>query len=136
MPFFDTLCTETLDATLPPAYTAIEKGIVTRGNKVVDVAERRGSEKDEIRARLRRVEGQIRGIQRMVEEDRDCEAVVTQLTAARAALDRASLLILSRHLERCLTDSSADANQAQLNRILEFFLKFSVPAPETKTSQE
>jgi len=42
--------------------------------------------------RLRRVEGQIRGIQRMVEEGRECEAIVTQLMAARAALDKVSLI--------------------------------------------
>ena len=48
-------------------------------------------EREQVLTRLRRVEGQIRGIQRMIEEERECEAIVTQLMAARAALDKASL---------------------------------------------
>ena len=51
---------------------------------------------------MRRVEGQIRGIQRMIEEQRDCEAIVTQLLAARAALDKTGMLIMGKHIERCL----------------------------------
>ena len=87
-------------------------------------------DRDEIQARLRRVEGQIRGIQRMIDEERDCESIVTQLMAARAALDRASLLIVSRHLQRCLTDAAAKSDQGQLDRIIEFLLKFSPPSSE------
>ena len=81
--------------------------------------------------RLRRVEGQIRGIQRMVEEERECEAIVTQLMAARSALDRAGLVIMSYHLERCLMSPQGETNRAQLERIVSFFLKFgSAPASE------
>jgi hypothetical protein len=47
----------------------------------------------EISNRLKRIEGQIRGLQRMVEEQRDCEAILTQLMAGRAALDRVGLLV-------------------------------------------
>ena len=53
-------------------------------------------------ARLRRIEGQIRGIQRMLEEDRVCEDIVTQVMAARTALDQVSLLILDHHIQRCI----------------------------------
>jgi len=55
------------------------------------VDEMREALRAKIGDRLRRVEGQIRGIQRMVEEGRECEAIVTQLMAARAALDKVSL---------------------------------------------
>lgn len=85
------------------------------------------SGKDEILTRLRRVEGQIRGIQRMIEENRECEAVVTQVMAARAALDRASLYIMSHHIEHCLMDAGSPADRAQLDRIISFFLKFAGP---------
>ena len=86
------------------------------------------SGKDEILTRLRRVEGQIRGIQRMIEENRECEAVVTQVMAARAALDRASLHIMSHHIEHCLMDAGGSpADRAQLDRIISFFLKFAGP---------
>ena len=56
-----------------------------------------------ILTRLRRIEGQIRGIHKMLEEDRVCEDIVTQLMAARSGLDQAGLLIIDRHIEKCLT---------------------------------
>ena len=85
----------------------------------------RDRETGEVLTRLRRVEGQVRGIQRMVEEERDCEAIVTQLLAARAALDKASLFIMTHHIERCLLDPSGHANRERLERIMSFFLKVS-----------
>lgn len=85
-------------------------------------------EKEELLARLRRVEGQIRGVQRMIEENRNCEAVVTQLMAARAALDRASVLIVNHHLAQCLLGGDGPVNRAQLARIVEFLVKFSNPS--------
>ena len=87
------------------------------------------AQKDEVLNRLRRIEGQIRGIQRMVTEERTCEAIVTQLMAARAALDKASLHVMSHHIERCLLDPSGQASHAQLERIMSFFLKFAGPPP-------
>lgn len=92
-------------------------------------------EKQRIMARLRRVEGQIRGIQRMVREDRECEDIVTQLMAARAALDRAGLLIMSHHIKECLQGPPQDAQE--LERIVSFFLELANPLPETsKVEQE
>lgn len=67
----------------------------------------------------------------MIGEKRDCESIVTQLMAARAALDRASLLVISYHLERCLIDDSGKTDLAQLDRIIEFLLRFSTTAPES-----
>jgi CsoR family transcriptional regulator, copper-sensing transcriptional repressor len=64
--------------------------------------ERSGAETDTLLTRLRRVEGQIRGIQRMLEEGRGCEDVLTQLAAARSALDQVGLLLMDWHLERCV----------------------------------
>jgi DNA-binding FrmR family transcriptional regulator len=72
------------------------------------MTEERGSEAapradpEAILARLSRIEGQIRGIHRMLAEDRVCEDIVTQLMAARSGLDQAGLLIIERHIERCL----------------------------------
>jgi DNA-binding FrmR family transcriptional regulator len=79
----------------------------------------------EIALRLRRLEGQIRGIQRMIEERRECEAIVTQLMAARAALDGVSLQIVSRHIEECLQAPVDEAKRDQLNRTIALFLKLS-----------
>jgi DNA-binding FrmR family transcriptional regulator len=86
--------------------------------------------KDEILTRLRRVEGQIRGIQRMIEEERECEAIVTQLMAARAALDKAGLYIMSHHIEDCLLNPSDRQDRRQLERVISFFMKFASVPPE------
>jgi CsoR family transcriptional regulator, copper-sensing transcriptional repressor len=52
--------------------------------------------------RLKRIEGQVRGIERMVEEDRYCIDVVTQISAAQAALDKIALGLLDDHVRHCL----------------------------------
>jgi DNA-binding FrmR family transcriptional regulator len=68
----------------------------------------------DVLTRLRRVEGQVRGIQRMLQEDRPCEDVLTQLTAIRAGLDQATLALLDVHVERCvLGGTPADPEQLQ-----------------------
>ncbi|MDI9835615.1 metal-sensitive transcriptional regulator [Streptomyces sp. KAU_LT] len=54
--------------------------------------------------RLRRAQGQISGVIKMIEEGRDCEDVVTQLAAASRALDRAGFAIIATGLQQCLTD--------------------------------
>lgn len=58
--------------------------------------------KDELLARLARIEGQVRGVARMVEEDRYCIDVVTQINAAGAALDKVGLGLLDGHVRHCL----------------------------------
>ena len=55
--------------------------------------------------RLRRAQGQVGGIIRMIEEGRDCEEIVTQLAAASRALDRAGVAIIATGLRQCLTAS-------------------------------
>ena len=62
--------------------------------------------KDDLLARLRRIEGQIRGIETMVDEDRYCIDVLTQISAARAALDRVALGLLDDHAHHCVTGAS------------------------------
>ena len=66
---------------------------------------------DDIIKRLRRVEGQIRGLIRMLEDGRDCADIVTQVAAARRALDRAGFKLLSSGLRQCLDGSAAGAEQ-------------------------
>jgi CsoR family transcriptional regulator, copper-sensing transcriptional repressor len=58
--------------------------------------------KDQLLTRLRRIEGQIRGIQGMVEEDRYCIDVLTQISAAQAALDKVALGLLDQHAHHCV----------------------------------
>ena len=69
--------------------------------------------------RLRRAQGQIGGVIKMIEEGRDCADVVTQLAAASRALDRAGFKIIATGLEQCAADNkgTADADRAQLERL-------------------
>jgi DNA-binding FrmR family transcriptional regulator len=64
-------------------------------------------DRTKIQGRLRRIEGQVRGIQRMVEEDRYCIDVLTQVNAVRAALESVALLLLRGHTEHCVTEAIA-----------------------------
>ncbi|HEX4804256.1 MAG TPA: metal-sensitive transcriptional regulator [Conexibacter sp.] len=58
--------------------------------------------KDQLRARLRRIEGQVRGIDRMVDEERYCIDVLTQISAVQAALDKVALGLLDEHARHCV----------------------------------
>ena len=63
---------------------------------------------------LKRIEGQVRGIERMVEEDRYCADVLTQISAVHEALRKVGKLLMRNHLEHCVTDAlrSGDAEAA------------------------
>jgi DNA-binding FrmR family transcriptional regulator len=65
--------------------------------------------KDQLIKRLRRLEGQVRGVERMVEEDRYCIDVITQISAIQAALDKVALGLLSDHAEHCVVHGRAAA---------------------------
>jgi len=62
---------------------------------------------EQVTARLRRVEGQLAGIVRMIEDGRDCEDVVTQLAAASRALSRAGFKIVASGMRQCLDPAAA-----------------------------
>ena len=66
--------------------------------------------------RLQRIEGQVRGLARMVEDDRYCIDVVTQIAAVRAALRRAEEEILRDHVAHCVQDAIASDNRAEQRR--------------------
>ncbi len=81
-------------------------------------------------SRLRRIEGQIRGIHRMLSEDRMCEDVLTQLMAARSGLDQVGLLIMDQHVEDCLLAGlPADEGLRKLQAALRMWLRFGAPVP-------
>ena len=58
--------------------------------------------------RLRRIEGQVRGIQRMIESGRDCESVITQLTGARSAIDSVGALVLNNYMRFCFREAEQE----------------------------
>jgi CsoR family transcriptional regulator, copper-sensing transcriptional repressor len=63
------------------------------------------ADKDKLQLRLRRIEGQIRGLQRLVDEDAYCIDVLTQISAVNAALRGVSVLLLDDHLRHCVRDA-------------------------------
>ena len=82
--------------------------------------------------RLRRIEGQVRGLQRMVEERRECEEVLTQLMAIRSGLEQVSLLLLDNHVRDCLlggTNVSDDTLRA-LQQTLRIWARYGAPASQ------
>ncbi len=80
-------------------------------------------EAENILARLKRVEGQVRGIHKMIREGRDCEAIVTQMVAARAALDKANALVIAHYLETCFSESQESVDLDQVKRIIAYLVK-------------
>lgn len=70
-----------------------------------------------VAARLRRAQGQIGGVLRMLEEGRDCREVVMQMAAVSRAVDRAGFAIIASGLRRCATDPSAGVSEQELERL-------------------
>jgi DNA-binding FrmR family transcriptional regulator len=75
--------------------------------------------------RLRRIEGQVRGLQRMIEEGKDCESVLTQLSAVKSALDRVGIFLISHRMRECLdSGGKSDVDEAAMEQAFEIFLKY------------
>ena len=88
-----------------------------------------GYDKLALKQRLHRIEGQVRGIERMVDEDRYCIDILTQVGAVRTALESLGLEILEDHVSHCVRDALAagDANtaQAKSNELLAAVQRFA-----------
>ena len=74
--------------------------------------------RDAVLKRLRRIEGQVRGVERMVEEDRYCIDVVTQVTAIQAALDKVALELLSDHASHCVIGAPAAEQEERTEELM------------------
>jgi DNA-binding FrmR family transcriptional regulator len=72
--------------------------------------------KTQVTKRLQRIEGQVRGLSRMVEEDRYCIDIVTQISAVRAALRRVEEEVLRDHVAHCVEGAIASGNRADQRR--------------------
>jgi len=64
--------------------------------------------KVEVQNRLRRISGQVNGIQKMIDEDRYCVDILTQVAAVRSALDAVGIALLTSHIETCVTGADAE----------------------------
>jgi DNA-binding FrmR family transcriptional regulator len=74
--------------------------------------------KDALLRRLRRIEGQVRGVQGMVDDDRYCIDIVTQITAIEAALDKVSLELLQDHAKHCVIGAAEDEQDERTEELM------------------
>ena len=88
------------------------------------MVELRPQDMDPIVKRLRRAQGQIGGVLRMIEAGRDCEDIVTQVAAVSRALDRAGYAIIATGLKQCLTDSGG-ADTVDSEKMEKLFLSLA-----------
>lgn len=75
--------------------------------------------------RLKRLEGQVRGLQTMIESGKDCEAVLTQIMAAKSALNQVGLHIIGYSMKTCLVDDSVTDKDELIDEAIKVFLKYS-----------
>lgn len=75
--------------------------------------------KAELLKRLRRAEGQVRGIHRMIEDDAYCIDVITQVSAATKALERVALALLDDHLSHCVAEAAAEGGEVATQKLHE-----------------
>ena len=82
--------------------------------------------------RLRRIEGQVRGLERMLTEERECGEVLTQLMAVRSGLEQVSLWLLDHHVRDCLLEGvDIDADKLEgLRQTLRMWARFGAPASQ------
>ena len=82
-------------------------------------------EKKDILKRLKRAEGQLRGIQKMIEDEQECIDIVTQLTAVRSSINRTMGLVISSQITRALQDPNLDLDQQEekLQQALDLIVK-------------
>lgn len=85
------------------------------------------STRDQLLIRLRRAEGQLRGVQRMIDEDADCRDVLTQLSAVKAALDQVGLHLITDQMRTCVA-SGDDVCVQQFEDAVATFLRFAALA--------
>lgn len=74
---------------------------------------------DQYLKRLRRIEGQVRGVQRMISEDKYCIDILTQISAIRSALDSVALGLMEDHLGGCVLSAASEGEDAQKEKIIE-----------------
>lgn len=94
---------------------------------MTDVPRKTGSygyRKEELRKRLSRIEGQVRGIDRMVDEEKYCVDILVQIAAVRAALDRVALGVLEDHVRGCVATSDPGHTEAMAEELLEVIERF------------
>ncbi len=112
-----------VDSSPRPDDDDSEDGVSRKRDRMLDETQQQA-----IVTRLNRIEGQIRGIRRMVQEPRLCVDILQQLAAAEAALNRISLAVFKFHVERCVPDAIAKGEPEKtkgLSELVDIFDRFA-----------
>ena len=83
------------------------------------------SDKARLTARLNRIEGQVRGLSRMVGEDKYCIDILTQVNAAKAALDQVALVLLEDHVKGCVVDAVREGQTDKVDELIGAVARFA-----------
>jgi DNA-binding FrmR family transcriptional regulator len=78
---------------------------------------------EKILQNLRRIEGQVKGLQRMITEERQCDEILTQIMAAKAALDRVTSDLVESQMERCFTKLPPEEIKTQMTKTIQLLCK-------------
>ncbi len=82
--------------------------------------------KEDILKRLRRIEGQVKGVQRMVEEEKLCSDILIQIAAVRAAINKVGGIILENHSKNCLLNALNEEDQEkQIGELIDIVIKYA-----------
>ncbi len=85
--------------------------------------------KEDMLKRLRRIEGQVKGIQKMIEEEKQCADILTQVAAVRAAINKVGSLMLEKHSMTCIQDAISCEDKerviGELTKAMQSFMKFA-----------
>ena len=90
--------------------------------------------KEELRRRLKRAEGQVAAVRRMVDEDEGCVDILLQISAVRGALGKVGQVLLGSHIETCVSEAFTDGDEAtrkqQVTELMEIFARYGgIAAP-------
>lgn len=93
------------------------------------MSEKHNMPKEDILKRFKRIEGQVKGIQRMIEEDKNCMDILTQIAAVRAAINKAGSLMLESHSMTCIENAAASDDRKKavedLSKAIQSFINFT-----------
>ncbi len=85
-----------------------------------------GKSKDKLLNRLKRIEGQTRGLQRMVNEDKYCVEIMTQISSIQAALEQVSLQLMGDHMRHCVTEAIQQGNgEEKISEVLSILKQYA-----------
>jgi DNA-binding FrmR family transcriptional regulator len=76
------------------------------------------ADKDALLNRLRRIEGQVRGVEKMIDEERYCIDILTQIGAIQSAVDAVALKLLDDHVRHCVADAEGDGRVEKLDELM------------------